>query len=82
MKLIYLKSLLLIGFLFTHTHSKAQWTLQTDSLPASSGIKGICIIDANTVWALGYNGAQPAKQTLLKVKIALSLTTTFESLKL
>jgi len=63
MKLIYLKSLLLIGFLFTHTHSKAQWTLQTDSLPASSGIKGICIIDANTVWALGYNGAQPAKQT-------------------
>lgn len=49
--------LLLAGGLLAARPATAQWTAQNSGLAANSGINNFSIVDANTVWATGFNGA-------------------------
>lgn len=53
-----MKNLLLYFLLISSLGMKAQWTTQATSFTnVSEGVKRIRIIDANTVWAQGYDGS-------------------------
>jgi len=55
MKKQVLLSLLLCLFYLT---SEAQWIMQASGFPtASRGIRDICAVDTNVVWALGFDGS-------------------------
>ncbi|WP_130733656.1 T9SS type A sorting domain-containing protein [Flavobacterium sp. J27] len=53
-----MKRKLLYLFLLTSTISNAQWVSQATGFTTTSrGVTDINIVDANTVWALGYDGS-------------------------
>jgi PKD repeat protein/photosystem II stability/assembly factor-like uncharacterized protein len=55
MKKKLLLSILLCSFFLS---SQAQWILQSSAFPtASRGIRYICAVDTNVVWAIGYDGS-------------------------
>ncbi len=47
------------SLLAARTPATAQWVQQDSNLPASGGITNLSIVDANTVWAAGFNYSQP-----------------------
>lgn len=51
-----LTGLLVVGGLLAGRSAAAQWTVQNSGLPTSAGISNISIVDANNVWATGYDG--------------------------
>ena len=44
------------GLLAASTPAAAQWTTQNSGLPFGGGISNISIVDANNVWATGFDG--------------------------
>ncbi|HOY30677.1 MAG TPA: PKD domain-containing protein [Bacteroidales bacterium] len=55
-----MKKKLLFWILFAgmYTATEAQWILQSTGFPVTSrGIRDICAVDTNVVWALGYDGS-------------------------
>ena len=53
-----MKKKLLILFLLISTTFQAQWVSQSTGFTTTSrGVSDISIVDANTVWALGYDGS-------------------------
>ncbi|HYE78633.1 MAG TPA: hypothetical protein VEI97_11660, partial [bacterium] len=55
------RALLVLGFTTgLATAASAQWTPQNTNFPIEdTGIASISIVDANTVWAVGYDGTDP-----------------------
>jgi len=59
MKTYNLYFFFLVSFLITTIQAKAQWVAQNGNLPYPAGIDGLCIVDANVVWGIGYVGLNP-----------------------
>ncbi len=73
-----MKKLLLYFLLISSFGMKAQWTTQaTGFTNVSEGVENISIIDANTVWVLGYDGSSTTPANFQEYALTLNGGTTW-----
>ena len=73
-----MKKLLLYFLLISSFGMKAQWTTQATSFTnISEGVENISIIDANTVWALGYDGSSATPANFQEFALTVNGGTTW-----
>ena len=73
-----MKKLLLNFLLISSFGMNAQWTTQATSFTnVSEGVENISIIDANTVWALGYDGSSATPANFQEFALTVNGGTTW-----